>query len=202
MKMKHMVLPALILALAGIIGCGIEAQESSYKYRLKTLDALAQKVDGDLKLAIAAEKQRIETAYAALPAEEEKRGEELGKINSSSYRFIGDMEKKIEALEKTKKAAGDAAAKAAFDAKLALMAGKWSGLGMQLLITNDGTVQYERLKNGGKTSITGGKVVKISNDSFEVKVLVASTTFRLDVPPAQKNGVWTMTVDGVELKKQ
>ena len=82
------------------------------------------------------------------------------------------------------------------------MAGNWSGLGMQLLITNDGTVQYERLKNGGKTSITGGKVVKISNDSFEVKVLVASTTFRLDAPPAQKNGVWTMTVDGVELKKQ
>jgi hypothetical protein len=45
-------------------------------------------------------------------------------------------------------------------------------------------------------------VVKISNDSFEVKVLVASTTFRLDAPPAQKNGVWSMTVDGVELTKK
>jgi hypothetical protein len=182
--------------------CGIESQESTFKYRLQTLDELAAKVPADMKAAIAAEKARFEEAYKKLPAEEGPRGEGLGKLNQDSRAFIDVTQKKIDEIAAAGDAKRQASDKAEFSARLNSLAGDWQGTGMRLIITPDGTVEYERLAGGAKKSITGGTVTRIGTDSFEVKVLVGSTTFRIDGLPRKEGAAWKMKVDGVEVVKR
>jgi hypothetical protein len=78
--------------------------------------------------------------------------------------------------------------------------GEWKAPGMYLLITQDGSVQYERIKGGAKTTVTG-PIQKYEGDDFSVGIGFLSTTFVVSKPPYQASGVWKMVVDGVELTK-
>jgi hypothetical protein len=78
--------------------------------------------------------------------------------------------------------------------------GEWRQPTMYLLITQDGTVRYKRLKGAGTTSIDA-PLKGFSGDNFEVGVGPISTVFVVSRPPYQKDGKWKMMVDGVELTR-
>ena len=68
--------------------------------------------------------------------------------------------------------------------------GQWNAPGMSLLITQDGSVDYKRVKGGVNT---------FEGDNFIVGVGLWTTTFVVSKPPSEAAGRWKMTVDGVEL---
>ena len=79
--------------------------------------------------------------------------------------------------------------------------GQFDGGTMKLRIDSDGTVNYERVKGSSTKSISGGKISKFDGDDFEVKILLMSTTFKVEKPPYQDGDKWKMVVDGVELSR-
>jgi hypothetical protein len=71
---------------------------------------------------------------------------------------------------------------------------------MYLLITQDGSVRYKRLKGGGTTSVEG-PLKGFVGSNFEVGIGPAATTFVVSKPPYQDGEKWKMVVDDVELVK-
>ena len=79
--------------------------------------------------------------------------------------------------------------------------GEWQRPEMYLLITQDGSVRYKRIKGGATTSVEG-PIKEFQGDNFTVGVGPMTTTFEVSVRPHQTaEGEWRMTVDGVELIK-
>lgn len=78
--------------------------------------------------------------------------------------------------------------------------GEWRAPAMGLLIMQDGSVAYKRLKAGVRTS-ANGPIRRFEGDDFVVGVPLFSTTFEVSKPPYQEAGKWKMVVDGVELTK-
>lgn len=78
--------------------------------------------------------------------------------------------------------------------------GEWKEKAMYLLITEDGTVSYKRLKGGGAVSVEG-PLKRFDGNNFEVGVGPVSTTFIVTKPPYQEDNKWKMVVDGVVLTK-
>lgn len=85
----------------------------------------------------------------------------------------------------------------------AAYAGQWSGPAMEMLITQDGRVDYSR-DNGsgnGSTSIKA-PIKEFVGNNMVAGVGPMSTTFVISAPPHQDGEEWKMTVDGVELTKK
>lgn len=78
--------------------------------------------------------------------------------------------------------------------------GEWQRPEMYLLITQDGSVRYKRLKGGGTTEVNG-PLQGFEGDDFSVGLGSMSTKFKVSRPPHQVEGVWKMTVDGLELTR-
>ena len=78
--------------------------------------------------------------------------------------------------------------------------GTWEGVGFHLTITEDGGVNYRRVKGNNTTTISG-PVKSFVGDNFVVGVLFITTTFKVQHPPYMEGNEWLMVVDGVELKK-
>lgn len=78
--------------------------------------------------------------------------------------------------------------------------GEWQEKTMYLLITQDGSVKYKRLKDGGTTSVEG-PLKGFTGNSFEVGIGPMATTFVVSKPPYQDGDNWKMVVDEVELVK-
>ncbi len=78
--------------------------------------------------------------------------------------------------------------------------GQWEADGMTLLITRDGSVSYKRFRKGASTKIDA-PLKSFDGDDFEVGIGPMTTTFRVSSPPREIDGVWKMTVDGVELTR-
>ncbi|MEO8160845.1 MAG: hypothetical protein ABI588_05445 [Arenimonas sp.] len=79
--------------------------------------------------------------------------------------------------------------------------GEWQQAQMYLLITQDGSVSYKRLKAGGQTSVEG-PLKGFDGDDFSVGFGPMTTRFDVTVAPHQlKDGSWKMTVDGLELTR-
>jgi hypothetical protein len=78
--------------------------------------------------------------------------------------------------------------------------GEWQDKNMYLLITQEGSVKYKRLQNGGTTSIDAPLQGFKGND-FDVGVGAMATTFVVSKPPFQEDEVWKMVVDGQQLTK-
>ena len=78
--------------------------------------------------------------------------------------------------------------------------GEWQSKEIYLLILQDGSVKYKRLKGGGTTKVSG-PLKEFQGDNFVVGIAFIKTTFIVSKPPYQENGVWKMVVDGVELTK-
>jgi len=79
--------------------------------------------------------------------------------------------------------------------------GEWQGVGMWLLITEDGSIAYYRLKKGASTSIEG-PLRDFEGDDFVVGFGPFVTTFEVSSPPTQVGDRWLMTVDGVEMTRE
>lgn len=78
--------------------------------------------------------------------------------------------------------------------------GDWQSKEMRLLILQDGTVSYKRLKGGGTVSVNG-PLQEFAGDDFTVGLWVFKTTFKVTEPPHEVEGVWQMVVDGVRLRR-
>ena len=78
--------------------------------------------------------------------------------------------------------------------------GEWQEKAMYLLITQDGSVNYKRLKAGATVSVSG-PLKGFTGDNFEVGFGPMSTTFLVSKPPYQEGSNWKMVVDGVLLTK-
>lgn len=74
-------------------------------------------------------------------------------------------------------------------------AGEWRGAGVTLSIAKDGSVFYEKTSGGSRTQVRGPMKGFDGND-FDVGFWFIVSSFDVSVPPTQKDGVWTMTVDG------
>ena len=74
-------------------------------------------------------------------------------------------------------------------------AGDWRGNGVSLLITADGHVVYQRQDGGTNVSIDA-PIKRFDGDDFEVGIGPMVTRFDVGQPPAQRDGKWSMEVDG------
>jgi len=72
---------------------------------------------------------------------------------------------------------------------------------MSLLITQDGSVKYERLEAGATKSISG-PLQGFEGQNFSVGIGPMSTTFVVAAAPHSTGDRIVMTVDGVELTKE
>jgi hypothetical protein len=80
-------------------------------------------------------------------------------------------------------------------------AGQWSGQQVQLLITQDGRVEYSKVDANSDNSIKA-PIKEFAGANFVVGVGPMATTFVVSVPPHQDGDTWKMTVDGIELTRQ
>lgn len=78
--------------------------------------------------------------------------------------------------------------------------GEWRAPAMALLVTEDGSVAYKRIKGGVTTSLNA-PLRRFEGDNFVVGLPLLSTTFVVSTPPYQDAGRWKMVVDGVELTR-
>ncbi len=78
--------------------------------------------------------------------------------------------------------------------------GYWKARTMSLLITQDGSVVYKRIKGGVTTSINA-PLQGFHGNNFDVGLGSMKTTFVVSMPPHQAKGKWKMTVDGVRLTR-
>jgi hypothetical protein len=79
-------------------------------------------------------------------------------------------------------------------------AGAWKGGPILLVITPEGRAVYER-KEGSMSKKIDAPVKEFKGDNFVVGVGFMSTEFVVSAPPHEDDGVWKMTVDGIELTR-
>ena len=79
--------------------------------------------------------------------------------------------------------------------------GEWHAEKMQLVITQDGFVNYVRRSEHGKTTVNA-PIQRFDGDHFVVGIGPFSTTFVVSKPPHLDGAAWKMTVDGVELVRR
>ncbi|NRF71859.1 hypothetical protein HLB44_33220 [Aquincola sp. S2] len=79
--------------------------------------------------------------------------------------------------------------------------GEWQDKTMYLLITQDGSVRYKRLRAGASTSVQG-PLQGFEGPHFKVGIGPMSTTFVVSKPPYRdEENQWKMVVDDVVLTK-
>ncbi|MOA32668.1 hypothetical protein D3C78_1539070 [compost metagenome] len=78
--------------------------------------------------------------------------------------------------------------------------GEWQEKAMYLVITQDGSIRYKRLKGGATVSVDG-PLKGFNEKGFEVGVGPMSTTFVVNKPPFQEGTQWKIIVDNVLLTK-
>ena len=80
-------------------------------------------------------------------------------------------------------------------------AGDWRATNMRLVITQEGSVSYER-RDGNNSKSINAPLQRFEGDNFVVGVGPLSTTFVVSRPPWRDEARWKMTVDGVELVRR
>ncbi len=78
--------------------------------------------------------------------------------------------------------------------------GEWKGPDMRLVIAASGNVDYLRTRPNGKTTINA-PINRWEGHDFHVGIGFMTTRFVVSRPPSEREGVWTMVVDGVELRR-
>lgn len=79
--------------------------------------------------------------------------------------------------------------------------GIWQGIGMRLVITPDGGIDYKRVSGTGSTSVTA-PILAFDGNDFIVGVWKFTTRFKVSQPPKLVKGKWMMVVDGVVLTRE
>jgi len=78
--------------------------------------------------------------------------------------------------------------------------GTWSGNGVRLKISSDGTVDYTDRRNSKKISLNG-PIVDFSGNDFEIKTWNAAMEFDVSKAPYQDKADIKMHINGAILKK-
>ncbi len=78
--------------------------------------------------------------------------------------------------------------------------GTWEGVGFHLTISDNGGVDYRRVRGKRSTKVSG-PLKNFEGDDFIVGVLFFNTTFEVQQPPYLEGDDWLMVIDGVELRK-
>lgn len=78
-------------------------------------------------------------------------------------------------------------------------AGHWRGGGVDLVIHPEGRAEYTKTQGKSTTEVSGP--IGWQGDDFVVAVMVVKTKFDVQEPPHEVDGIWMMTVDGVELTR-
>ncbi|KFN41313.1 hypothetical protein [Arenimonas oryziterrae] len=78
--------------------------------------------------------------------------------------------------------------------------GYWQAPNMAMLITADGRLKYKREKGTGNVSIDA-PIKAFENGGFTSGIGPLTTFFKIDKTPHEEDGVWKMTIDGVELQR-
>lgn len=180
-----------------LLACGkLDMVEARYRNNVKEYDALIGKSTPPLKTTIETSKQAYVDAHGKLPEAESERIPALKALNDKAEADLKKLTAEVEA-----QSSANAAAQQKAVAKLKTeLKGTWQGQGMTLRITDDDKVHYER-KGSVNKSLTGASLGEVKPNEFTVSLLALKTTFRIDSPPTEKDGVWTMKVDGVELTR-
>jgi len=79
-------------------------------------------------------------------------------------------------------------------------AGEWHGKDMLLIIAQDGSLRYKRVKGGSSTTVSA-PIQRFEGASFWVGIGPLATKFDVTVPPHKEGNAWRMVVDGVELTR-
>lgn len=80
-------------------------------------------------------------------------------------------------------------------------AGPWKAAEMSLLITQDGSVKYERIEGNGTKSLSA-PLKGFDGDNFSAGVGPMTTTFVVTATTHPVGELTKMTVDGVELTRE
>ena len=78
--------------------------------------------------------------------------------------------------------------------------GEWQEKTMYRLITQDGSVDYKRVKGGATVTVTG-PLKEFKGDNFDIGIGPMTTTFEVNKVPYQEGERWKMVVDGVVLTR-
>ncbi len=79
--------------------------------------------------------------------------------------------------------------------------GEWSGDNVQLVITPNGRVFWERRTASRSSKMENIPIQRFIGDDFEVGLGPFTTRFVVQSPPKLAAGRWTMTVEGVQLTR-
>lgn len=171
--------------------------ESDFKSRLKEMDELAARAGPATATEIKKKKAELEQAFGKLP-KGGGREDAVDKLGDRAYAAVERAEELIESAAKEKVAVKASAEKKELAKRSALFVGVWKSRQMRLVIQADGKASYEREKGASWRKVTG-TFSDLSRQSFKIRVLGVGTTFKIDAPPSEKDGVWSMTIDGVKL---
>ncbi|MEM9453365.1 MAG: hypothetical protein AAGF11_04250 [Myxococcota bacterium] len=78
-------------------------------------------------------------------------------------------------------------------------AGHWRGGGVDLVIYPEGRAEYTKQEGKGTIEVSGP--VGWKGEDFVIAVMVVKTKFDVQQPPHEVDGIWMMTVDGIELTR-
>ncbi|MBL8022559.1 MAG: hypothetical protein JNM27_22970 [Leptospirales bacterium] len=78
--------------------------------------------------------------------------------------------------------------------------GTWLGDGINLTISSDGGLSYQKVRSAGRTSVNG-PIQEFSDKEIRAGIWIFSAKFRIDQEPTLVDGKWTMEVDGEKLTK-
>lgn len=184
-----------LLSLVVLVAAGCKFDEGYFNRRLEELDQIAAKAGPETRKQIEQKKAELRQAFGKLPAE--GRSAALHELGVRAKAAVGEAEKLL--------AAEGEAAKRAEAAKLLeyrkLFVGTWKGQGMHLAISPGGSVHYERGQGGAMSRKVTAPITEFQRNHFKVGFMGITTTFRIDQPPREVDGVWKMKVDGVELTR-
>jgi hypothetical protein len=76
--------------------------------------------------------------------------------------------------------------------------GEWHGNGVTLSVSAEGSLFFEKVAGGSRDQIKG-PIQGFDGDDISVGVLFIKSTIDVSKPPTETDGVWTMTVEGVEV---
>ncbi|NSL56996.1 hypothetical protein [Uliginosibacterium aquaticum] len=82
-----------------------------------------------------------------------------------------------------------------------IYAGDWEGPGMQLSISSDGRLYYQRVQ-GSSSRTLELPIQRFEGDNIVAGLGPAAATFVVSQRPHPEQGEWVMEVDGVRLVRQ
>ncbi len=78
--------------------------------------------------------------------------------------------------------------------------GTWKGDSISMVINRNGKVDYKRKQGANKMRIRA-PIQAIDEDNLTIGLLFIKTTLRVQQPPEEMDGIWTMVVEDEELIK-